>query len=338
LKQGISPSGVYVERPDFDSAVAQNNLSRSATAPAASPSRADDSPRPAGLERSKTTLNVPANARELTSGQGQSPVSARPNSDTTPARSNTTINVKQAPGIGAPVRGLSVRRPTASPTAVASAPPAPPAKDPENRLTEFYDDYLDSYADSNQPPLPPIRSGGAPAAPPDRVAAWARSNANPSYAPSRSGSRSAPASNYAPSSFGGTGGGGGTLRRKVTRRNTGRTTARVQSTYEEEEEGYASGDYEDAPFELIKIRVKLHYQDDVRGMTLTPDMLFDEFMEKVTTKFDKSLNGLGLKFKDEDGGKVTLRDESDYELAIETARESSKGKPEGKLEIWCMDL
>ena len=45
-----------------------------------------------------------------------------------------------------------------------------------------------------------------------------------------------------------------------------------------------------------------------------------------------------MKFKDEDGGKVTLRDESDYELAIETARESAKGKPEGKLEVWADDV
>jgi hypothetical protein len=60
-------------------------------------------------------------------------------------------------------------------------------------------------------------------------------------------------------------------------------------------------------------------------------------MDKVTAKFGKDINGLTLKFKDEDGGKVSLRDESDYELAIETARESSKGKPEGKLEIWCTD-
>jgi neutrophil factor 2 len=73
-------------------------------------------------------------------------------------------------------------------------------------------------------------------------------------------------------------------------------------------------------------------------MTLTPDTPFEEFMDKVTSKFGKSINGLGLKFKDEDGGRVTLRDESDYELAIETARESSKGKPEGKLEIWLTDM
>lgn len=127
----------------------------------------------------------------------------------------------------------------------------------DNRLTEFYDQYIDSYGDSNQP-LPPIRSGGAPPAPPDRVAAWARTNANPNsnpnYPPSRSGSRSAPASNYTPSSFGG----GGTLRRKVTRR-TARTPGRIQSTYEEEEEGYASGDYDDVLFELAKIRVKVSF-------------------------------------------------------------------------------
>lgn len=72
-------------------------------------------------------------------------------------------------------------------------------------------------------------------------------------------------------------------------------------------------------------------------MTLTPETPFDEFMEKITSKFNKSLTGLGMKFKDEDGGKVTLRDESDFELAIETARENAKGKPEGKLEIWCSD-
>lgn len=54
-------------------------------------------------------------------------------------------------------------------------------------------------------------------------------------------------------------------------------------------------------------------------------------------KFYKEANGLSVKFKDEDGGKISLRDESDYELAIETARESSGGKAEGKLEIWCSD-
>lgn len=72
-------------------------------------------------------------------------------------------------------------------------------------------------------------------------------------------------------------------------------------------------------------------------MTLSPDTPFTDFMDKVMAKFFKEINGLDLKFKDEDGGRVSLRDESDYELAIETARESAKGRAEGKLEIWCTD-
>lgn len=75
----------------------------------------------------------------------------------------------------------------------------------------------------------------------------------------------------------------------------------------------------------------------MRGMALTPEMPFEDFMERVTRKFGKTINGLKLKFKDEDGTHVSLRDDSDYELAVETARESARGKPEGKLEIWCTD-
>ena len=44
------------------------------------------------------------------------------------------------------------------------------------------------------------------------------------------------------------------MRRKLSRRPT-RTASR--SGYEEEEEGYVSGEYSDAPFELVKIRVKV---------------------------------------------------------------------------------
>ncbi|KAF5383404.1 hypothetical protein D9757_006183 [Collybiopsis confluens] len=321
LRNGVTPSGVFLDQPKSD-------LGRSATAPPPTVPKLDvEIGRAPGLGRANTTLNVPANARER--------IAAADDSDLALAmgRSSTTGSpTKTSPGtgIGGPVRGLSVRK---GPGAGGVAPP-PPLKE-DNRLTDFYDDYIDSYGnDGPAPPLPNVASAGA--GPPDRIAAWARSNANLNNLPpvARSGSRSAPASNYAPSSFG-----GGSVRRRVTRRNTARTAAssRIQSSYEEEEEGYASGDYEDGPFELIKIRVKLHYKDDVRGMALTPETSFEEFMDKVTSKFGKGFGGLGLKFKDEDGGKVTLQDESDYELAIETARESSKGKAEGKLEVWCTD-
>jgi neutrophil factor 2 len=293
------------------------------------PSASKDDPSKAStLGRAKTSaLTVTG---DLTRGsKDDTPVLARANTFITPARASPNVTM------GGPARGISLRRPAGSPTESAGngvdKAPEPPTKDPDNRLTEFYDDYLDSYSEAP----PPMPRGGSPGnGPPDRVAAWARTNANANYPPTRMGSRSAPASNYAPSSYG-----GGSLRRKLSRRPTqSRTPSRIQSPYEEEEEGYVSGEYEDGPFELIKIRVRLHYQEDVRGMALAPETPFDEFLDKVTAKFGKNINGLTLKFKDEDGGKVTLRDDMDYELAIETARESSKGKPEGKLEIWCVDV
>ncbi|KIM78245.1 hypothetical protein PILCRDRAFT_824726 [Piloderma croceum F 1598] len=229
-------------------------------------------------------------------------------------------------------RGLSVRKVSAT----EERRPPVPEKDSNAgvRLTEFFDDYIDSYGDEPPPP-PPVPSLPSPSSgsKSDKISAWAQANANPSPVVQRSASRSAPSSTYAPSNYG-----GGSMKRKLTRRNTRRLTAAPSMYNENEEEGYGSGEYDDGPFELVKIRVKLYYDSDVRGMALTPDTRYEEFLERVTSKFGKSLDGLEMKFKDEDGGKVSLRDDSDYDLAIETAREHAKGKPEGKLEIWCMDV
>jgi neutrophil factor 2 len=127
---------------------------------------------------------------------------------------------------------------------------------PEPRMSEFYDNYLDSYAESPEPPLPSnamiTRNGSSGSgsgsstggAVPDRIAAWARSDST------QRGARSSPSSQYAPSSY------GGSMRRKLTRRGTTRSRMPV-NMYEEEEEGYVSGEYEDGPFELVKIRVKV---------------------------------------------------------------------------------
>ncbi|EIW80831.1 hypothetical protein CONPUDRAFT_82858 [Coniophora puteana RWD-64-598 SS2] len=136
---------------------------------------------------------------------------------------------------------------------------------------------------------------------------------------------------------------GGSLRRKPTRRTT---TSRRQpsvsrsrtTVYEDEEEGYGSGGSAASEFELSTIRIKLFYQGDVRGMTMHPATAWEEFVERVTLKFGTALEGLGMQFMDEDGVKVSLRDESDFELAIETAREAGKGRPEGKLQVWCTDV
>ncbi|KAF8639564.1 hypothetical protein AX17_001466 [Amanita inopinata Kibby_2008] len=326
LKQGISPTNIYVDRPD----ITPVNLTRSATAPgpAVLPLREFDSvPKSAGvLERSKTTIAVAPDARERTSGKSAqlaptAPLNTRPH-----MRNNHAPSPDQAtPAIG--IAGLS-----RGPSVGRSAPPAalnlpPVTSDPlvrDNRVTDFYDNYLDSYGgiepDVPTRQIPPTAAPGN--YPADRVAAWTHNNSV-----NRSGMRSAPASSYAPSSY------GGSMRRKGTKRMVPR---RVPSY--EEEEGYGSGEYEEIPYDLQKIRVKIHYQEEMRGMAISSDTTFVEFVDKLTSKFNRSLTGLGIKFKDEDGGQVSLRDESDYELAIETAREAAKGKSEGKLEIWCADV
>jgi neutrophil cytosolic factor 2 len=98
LKQGISPTGIYVDRPDLSSAPA--TLSRSATTPASSPAsfEREEIKRP-GLQRSKTTIDVPSNARELTSGRRRSP------DEPALTRSNTTITLGMPP----PYQGPSPR-------------------------------------------------------------------------------------------------------------------------------------------------------------------------------------------------------------------------------------
>ena len=117
------------------------------------------------------------------------------------------------------------------------------------RLTEIYDDYIDSYGDDEPPPVPSLPSPNKS----EKISAWARANANLNpLPPTRTPSRSGRASTYAPSSYG-----GGSMKRRLTRRTTKRMTAAPSMYEEEEEEGYGSGEYDDGPFELVKIRVKV---------------------------------------------------------------------------------
>ena len=191
-------------------------------------------------------------------------------------------------------------------------------------MTDFYDDYIDAYKE--QGPSPPGPQNNT-------VASWARNNANPGNSPpSRTPSVRPP-----PSSYSGAGGG------SVRRRNTGMTrhrSTRRKTAYEEEEEGYGSGDYDDgsAYAEFAKVRVKVRFRDEVRGLALLPDVTFDEFMGMLSSKFSIPVSKMDVKFKDEDGGRVSMKDEMDFEMAMETAKESANnGKAEGKLEIWCTE-
>lgn len=104
---------------------------------------------------------------------------------------------------------------------------------------------------------------------------------------------------------------------------------------EAEDDGYFSADDED---EMQMIRVKLHYQNDVRGMALPPSTLFEDFVAEIAAKFERLPGQVELRFQDEDGHQVSLRDRGDYALAVETARSGSRGRPDGKLVIFCLDL
>ena len=240
LRNGITPSGTIIRKPTDD----DPPLTRSVTVPAPK-SNGLDPVAGAGLGRSKTTLNVPSDARERIAGlspggtQVEGSASGEVSRRAPPMARANSMGAK-GEGIGGPVRGLSVRK---NSTARLPALPEKEQGRTGTRLTEFYEDYFDG-AEEEAPPLPTQ----------EKISAWARANANPATLPpsamQRSQSRSAPPSTYAPSSY------GGSLRRKVTRRNTRRVTA-APSMYDEEEEGYGSGEYDDGPFELVKIRVKV---------------------------------------------------------------------------------
>ena len=59
------------------------------------------------------------------------------------------------------------------------------------------------------------------------------------------------------------------MKRRLTRRGTRRTMAPSMYNEDEEEEGYGSGEYDDGPFELVKIRVKVGFAQVLHKRMLT---------------------------------------------------------------------
>ncbi|KAI9573193.1 hypothetical protein HD554DRAFT_2167476 [Boletus coccyginus] len=247
----------------------------------------------------------------------------------------------------------------------------------KGRLSQFYDAYMDVYTDDctsrSAIPSPPVAEGHSSTSSSQRQSpatwsfyqpqpqpqeqqqftSWIQSASSPvrtsrntstSSGTSRASSVAASAGmrmNIKPitsigahmAKGGFNNAGGGTPRRKVTRRPT---TRRAYDDEDDDDDGFVAGECDE--FEMANIRVKLHYQDDVRGMTIPPRTSFDHFVERVTTKFGTSLTGLSMKFMDDEGTKISLRDEGDFEFAVETAREGARGRSEGKIEVWCIDV
>lgn len=206
-------------------------------------------------------------------------------------------------------RGLSVRRP---PGVLKPVPALPPPEE------DAYGGYMGRPAGNANQWVEDNEFVMSPARAPSRSASVMGGRSQGSY-PSRSQSQH-------------------TVRRALSRKGT--SMSRRTRSYEEEE-GYVSGsggDYDEVSFEATKIRVRLRFKKDLRGMAILPDISCEDFMDKVCAKFGREYGDLSIKFVDDDGAKVTIMDESDFELAIETARAAALKGKESRMEIWCDEL
>jgi len=216
-----------------------------------------------------------------------------------------------------------------------SAPKLPSVSSGPSQAAQSINDYIDSYRNVESSHPPSSDSDAATSISMTSKSEGSRTREHPAHGSlHRKPTRSATSAGNSSSSR------GSEPKRRHTRRKTNDHNHVTQKpNVHEEEEGYASGDHEDAPLAplMTKIRVKVHYQGDIRGMALAPDTSYDSFMETLALKFGLKHNRLDVKFKDEDGGRVSLVDEMDYELALETSAVSVNGRTERRLEIWCSD-
>ena len=67
---------------------------------------------------------------------------------------------------------------------------------------------------------------------------------------------------------------------------------------------------------------------------MSPRTSFEDFLLEISSKFEKLPKQVRLKFEDDDGIKISIRDQGDFALAIETARAGARGRADGKLSIW----
>ncbi|KAG9019356.1 hypothetical protein FRB90_003460 [Tulasnella sp. 427] len=244
-----------------------------------------------------------------------------------PERSESPIGLPymDAPDSRPALAGLPAqRKPTLKVKANVELPPTPPrsespapiSRGPTSRygergLTEIYDGYAQgSDAESRVPSRPVAAKLLANIAPPTKPTAAARRPQRKSSATSSSG-------------------GSGTY--ETDRDNTTNASRLMSFDFEQP---------------LRKIRVKIHFGKQVRGMVIAPNVRLTDFLASVCAKFSYEFGALQVMFEDEDGTKISLVDEGDWDLAIETAGNvndnessvsgSTKPKPgEGRLKIWC---
>ncbi|GAA96970.1 uncharacterized protein L969DRAFT_90378 [Mixia osmundae IAM 14324] len=86
---------------------------------------------------------------------------------------------------------------------------------------------------------------------------------------------------------------------------------------------------------MSRIRLKLQYRKTTRGMSIDSYTDLGEIRKQLLHKFQSG--PLALRYQDEDGDEIAIEDESDWESAIDAAREFAQGRPEGKLKLYLED-
>ncbi|KAL6705778.1 hypothetical protein ACN47E_006416 [Coniothyrium glycines] len=144
-----------------------------------------------------------------------------------------------------------------------------------------------------------------------------------------------------------------------TRSKQGRRPAYIE---EEDEDDYDGSDLDDAEFEMMpraktrrrsparssksgassrgagtKIRVKVH-SGDTRYVFINQDTLIREFWQAIREKFGVR-NNFKVEIKD-DGDMITMADQDDLEMAIQTARSVARkeGSDMAKMEVWVKEV
>ena len=90
-------------------------------------------------------------------------------------------------------------------------------------------------------------------------------------------------------------------------------------------------------YRLKDVRVKVHYGDDARFIMLTPDVAYDNFVEKVKEKLHLK-GGFKCKIQDE-GDLITMGDKDDWQWAMSSVRKEARaeGVEMGKMEVWVIE-
>ena len=84
-----------------------------------------------------------------------------------------------------------------------------------------------------------------------------------------------------------------------------------------------------ATFGIAQIR----YNDDIRAVVISSQVNLYEFRNLLCDKFEIP-DAFKLRFRDEEGDQVSLKDDGDWDAALDYARVTAAGRPEGRLDVW----